>query len=104
MFTILPFPDKFLDFHPPTFLMTFFLVIDHKFRISPNFRCFSTFPPPVSRKSFFPSYFLLLISPSVLGTFTCFFHTLRVFFPTPALSMMHLCITQCTYWTPLARE
>ena len=43
--TILPFPEKFLDFHPPKFLMTFFLVIDHKFRISPYFPCFNTFPP-----------------------------------------------------------
>src|SRR6218665_1929441 len=30
-FTILRFPKKFLDFHPPKFLMTCFLVIDHKF-------------------------------------------------------------------------
>src|SRR6218665_3514031 len=36
---------KFLDFHPPKFLMTFFLVIHHKFRIPPYFRCSSTFPP-----------------------------------------------------------
>ena len=45
IFKILPFPEKFLDFHPPKFLMTFFLVIDHKFQISPYFPCFSTFPP-----------------------------------------------------------
>ena len=31
IFTILLFPGKFLDFHPPKFLMTFFLVIDYKF-------------------------------------------------------------------------
>jgi len=24
-----------------------------------------------------------------------------VFFVPPSLTMMHLCITQCTYWTPL---
>src|SRR6218665_420375 len=43
---MLPFPEKFLDFHPQKFLMTsfFFLVIDHKFRMSPCFPCFGTFP------------------------------------------------------------
>ena len=91
IFTILPFPEKFLDFHPPKFL---FLVIDHKFRISPHFSCFSTFPPSVSRKLLF-SPLLWQISPSVLHKFTFFLHTMRVFPPT--LTMMHLCITQCTY-------
>src|SRR6218665_2347584 len=28
------------------------------------------------------------------------FYILCVYFP-PTLTMMHLCITQCTYWTPL---
>jgi len=32
-----PFPVNFFDFHPPKFLMIFFLVINHKFRISPLF-------------------------------------------------------------------
>src|SRR6218665_469100 len=99
-FTILPFPEKFLDFHPPKFLMTFFfLVIDHKFRNSPLFSLFQYISPLVSRKLFFPPL-LLQLSPPVLGKFTCFLHTLRVF-PPPTLTMMHLCITQCTYWTPL---
>src|SRR6218665_1581168 len=73
IFTILPFSDKFLDFHPPKFLMTFFLVIDHKFRIPPYFPCFNTFPPLFRENYYF----------------------------RPTLTMMHLCITQCTYWTPL---
>jgi len=30
-----------------------------------------------------------------------FTHTLSVFRFLPSLTMMHLCITQCTYWTPL---
>src|SRR6218665_3522627 len=66
IFKLLPFSEKFLDFHPPKFLMTFFLVIDHKFRL-------------------------------LFTYFTCFS------FPTfpPTLTMMHLCITQYTYWTPL---
>src|SRR6218665_2491274 len=57
IFTMLPFPEKFLDFHPPKFLMTLFLVIDHKFRISPCFPCFSTFPPCFAK---------IIISPLVL--------------------------------------
>src|SRR6218665_2744427 len=97
-FTILPFPEKFLDFHPPKILLTFFLVIDHKFRISPYFRCFSTFPPCLAKIILSPPT-LTNFSP-VLNKFTYFLHTLRVFFP-PTLTMMHLCITQCTYWTPL---
>jgi len=32
-----------------------------------------------------------------------FLHTLRVFCFPPTFTMMHLCITQCTYWTPLLR-
>src|SRR6218665_1573617 len=38
--------------------------------------------------------------PPVFEKFNSFLHTLRVIFP-PTLTMMHLCITQCTYWTPL---
>src|SRR6218665_2338547 len=41
---ILPFPEKFLDFHPPTFFMTF-LSSTTNFEFPPYFRCFSTFPP-----------------------------------------------------------
>src|SRR6218665_2764204 len=44
IFTILPFPEKFLDFHPPKFVMTFFLVIDQKFRIPPIFAVSAHFP------------------------------------------------------------
>ena len=74
------FLQKILEFLPTKFLMTFFLVIDHKFRISPLFRCFSTFPlPPVSRKLFFPPTFTNF--PPCLGKFTCILHNLRVFSP-----------------------
>ena len=34
---IWPFPTKFPDFHPPKFMTTFFLVVDHRIRISPHF-------------------------------------------------------------------
>ena len=74
---ILPFLKKNLGFHPPKFLMTFFLVIDHKFRISPLFSLFSTFPPCFAK--IILSLLLLQISPPVLNKFTCFLHTLHVF-------------------------
>jgi len=80
-----------------------FLVIDHKFRISPYFLCFNTFPPCLAKTIISP--LLLQISPtSVLDKFTWFLHTLRVFRfpPTCTFTMMHLCITRCTHWTPLA--
>jgi len=46
---ILPFPNKFLDFHS-------ILVIEYKFLISPYFRYFRTFPP-ISRELLFPLLF-----------------------------------------------
>src|SRR6218665_73145 len=77
-----PFAEKFLDFHPQKFLMTFFLVIAHKFRIFPPIFTVSIHFPPVSRKLFFPPYFDKFSLP-VLDKFTCFLHTLRVFrFPS----------------------
>ena len=60
-----------------------FLVIDHKFRISPFF-----FPVSIH----FPLFRLNYYSPPYL---------MCISFPS-ALTMMHLCITQCTYWTPLS--
>src|SRR6218665_3568144 len=93
---ILPFLEKFLDFHPPKFLMTFFL--SHP----PYFRCFSTFPLCFAK---------IIISPPPFTNFPpCFtqihllLHTLRVFRFPPTFTMMHLCITQCTYWTPLTAK
>src|SRR6218665_109078 len=89
--------SKFLDFHPPQF-MIIFLVIDHKFRISPYFPCFSTFPPCFAK---------IIISPYFEKFPSCCrkVHLLFTYFMSisspPPLTMMHLCITQCTYWTPL---
>src|SRR6218665_1893133 len=77
---ILPFPQKIFDFHPLKFLMTFLLVIE----ISSCFHCFSTFPPYFTKIIIFP---LLL--------------TYFVFSFPPSLTMMHFCITQCTYRTSL---
>ena len=99
IFTILTFPDKFLDFHPSKFLMTFFFWSSTtNFEFSPYFPCFNTFPPCFAKIIIPPT---LINFPPVLDKFTCFLHTSRVFRFPPTLTMMHLCITQCTYWTPL---
>src|SRR6218665_1994866 len=77
----------------------FFLVIDHKFQISPLFSLFQYISPLFRENYSFPP--TLTNFPPLLDKFTCFLHTLRVFRFPPTLTMMHLCITQCTYWTPL---
>src|SRR6218665_1404830 len=71
----LTFSKKHSDFHPPKFLTTFL-------KSFPS--TFENFPPDFVK-------------------FACFYilHTLRVFRFFPTFTMMHLCITQCTYWTPL---
>src|SRR6218665_102449 len=74
IFKILPFPEKFLDFHPPKLMMTFFYSLTTN---SPYFPCFSTFP-------------------SVLEKFTCFLHTLCISFP-PYFDH------ECIYASPNAR-
>src|SRR6218665_2582378 len=71
-----------------------FLVINHKFRISPLFCLFYCISPSDSRKFIIPPYFSK--SPPVFEKFNSFLHTLRVISPPPTLTMMHLCITQCT--------
>ena len=76
---MLPFPEKTYDFHTPKFLIFHILVHFPLFRENRYF-------PPVFEK------------------FTCFLHALCVFRFHPTLTMMHLCITQCTYWTPLCTE
>src|SRR6218665_3197702 len=81
--------------------LLFFLVINHKFRIFPLFSLFQYISPLFSENYYFPPTFKNF--PPVLEIFTCFSHTLCVFRFPPALTMMHLCITQCTYWTPLLR-
>ena len=114
LFQISPIFEQFSDseenFHNFTFSRRFFWFssaeisddpfLSHRPKISnfPPFFLFHNISPSVSRKLLF-SPLLWQISP-VLHKFTCFLHTLRVFFP-PTLTMMHLCITQCTYWTPL---
>src|SRR6218665_545464 len=54
---------------------------------------------PVFRKLFFPPYFdkFPLCFRQIHLPFT---YSTCISFP-PTLTLMHLCITQCTYWTPL---
>src|SRR6218665_494340 len=81
--------------------MTFFKKSTTNGEFPPIFPIFSTYPS-VSRKLLFPPYFQKF--PPVLEKFTCFLHTLCVFRLPPTLTMMHSCITQCTYWTPLHKQ
>src|SRR6218665_1650900 len=96
IFTILPCPEKFLNFHLPKFLTTLF---SHRPQIS-NFPLFQYISPLFRENYYFPPT-LPNFRPPVFDKFTCFLHTLRVFRFPPTLTMMHLCITQCTYWTPV---
>ena len=57
-----------------------------------------------------PCFAKIIISPllwqisSLFYTNSLAFYVLYVYFDSPTFTMMHLCITQCTYWTPLARS
>src|SRR6218665_3619631 len=77
IFPILPFPEKFLDFHPTKFLITFF---NHGLQIlnfpHPIFSA-SLYFSPVSRKLLFPRYFYKFL-PLFSGNLRVF-HTLCVF-------------------------
>jgi len=64
--------------------------------------------PPIFPVSVPPCFAKIIISPYfdkfpllLFEKFTCFLHTLCVFSFPPTLTMMHLCIIQCAYWTPL---
>jgi len=54
---------------------------------------------PLFRENYYSPTFRNV--PPILEKSTCFLHTLCVFRFPPTLIMMHLGITQCTYWTPL---
>lgn len=63
------------------------------------FRCFGTFLP-ISGKFLFPYFFKF---PPSFVKFTCFLHDFMWFSFSPSLANDHdLCITHCTYWTPLS--
>src|SRR6218665_3872572 len=91
IFTILP----FLIFIRRNFLRFFLKLSTTNFEFPPYFPCFSTFPPCFAKIIISPP--TLTNFPPVLDKFSCFFHTLLVFCFPPTLTMMHLCITQCTH-------
>ena len=84
------------------FIAKICLVVDSTFFIFLYFFGFSIFPPILGKfiislptsSNIFPDFV----------KFTCFLHFLCVFRFAPGLTMMHLCITQCTYWTPLVES
>ena len=97
IFKILSFPEKFLDFHPTKFLMTFFSHWPQISNSPPIFPVSVHFP--LSRENYYFPYFekFPLCFRKIHLLFTYF---MCISFP-PTLTMMLLCITQCTYWTPL---
>src|SRR6218665_2226502 len=76
---ILPFSRKIFRFSSVKISDHLFLIINHKFRISPYLLYFPLFSVNLR---------VLYIH--------CVFR-----FPLLNICVMHLCITQCTYWTPL---
>ena len=75
-----------------------FLVIDHKFLISTLFSLFQYISPLFRENYYFP--LLWQIPPCFSQMHLLFTYFTCISFP-PTLTIMHLCITQCTYWTLL---
>jgi len=73
-----------------------FFVIHHKFGILPLFLCFNSFP--LFRDFFFSPTFANW-PPWFRKVYVFFTYFTCISFPS-TFTMMHLCITQCTYWTP----
>src|SRR6218665_658420 len=99
-FKFYPFPENFFDFHPPKFLMAFFshLVVNHKFRISLLFLLFQYISPPFRQNYSSPLLFKMSLCFRQIFMFFTYF---LCFSFLPTFSMLHLRITQRTYWTPL---
>src|SRR6218665_3774045 len=72
-------------------------LFSHQLQIHPYFACFSTFPP-ISLKLLSP--YFLKCPPCFRKMYVYFTYFTCISFP-PTLTMIHLCITQYTYWTPL---
>ena len=96
-FPFLPFPKKFPIFIRQNFWWPLF---SHRLQIW-NVPLFSLFQyiSPISEKLLF-ARIPLQISPWFRNIYA-FLHTFSVLRFPPTLTLMHLCITQCTYWTPL---
>src|SRR6218665_3914975 len=57
---------------------------------------------PCFAKIFIPPYFQKF-PPCFRKIYLLFTYFMCISFPPPTLTMMHLCITQYTYWTPLGQ-
>src|SRR6218665_3459646 len=88
-----PSPSETMMHFPPLFHISHRL----KILISPYFRCFSAFP--LFRENYSSPFYFFKFHPDFVKL-TCFYMP-HVLFVSLCLTMMHLCITQCTYWTPL---
>src|SRR6218665_2587636 len=96
-FTNFTFSRKISRFSSAEISDDLILVTDHKFRILPPIFPVSVhFPTKIIISPYFEKF------PPVSERFTCFFTCFMCISFSPTLTMMHLCITQCTYWTPLA--
>ena len=73
-------------------------VIDHWFLISSLFSLFQSIPLYFGQIFISPAF---QNDPPDFVKFPCFLHTFCDFRFPSTLTRMHLCITQCTYWTPL---
>ena len=92
------FQENFSIFNHQTFWRPFFLKLLMKTLEFPPIFPVSIYSPPILRNSSFPTF---PISHWFRKIYV-FLHSLCFSFP-PTLTMMHLCITQCTYWTPLVK-
>jgi len=89
------FPTNFSIFIRQNFWWSFF---SHR----PQIPCFSTFPLCFAKQILFPPTFDKF-PPCIRKSNRLFTYFMCISF-APTFTMMHLCITQCTYWTPLQRS
>jgi len=92
------FPTNLSIFLRQNFSLPFFSNRPQISNFPPYLASFSTFPPPCLAKIIIFPYCEKF--PPVFKKFTCFLRIFRVFRFPPTLTMMYLCITQCTYWKP----
>src|SRR6218665_603647 len=99
----LTFSHKIFRFSSAKISDDFFL--SHSLQISnfPPISLFQFISSPISGNYSFP-LLLQKISPPDFVKLTCFYIPyVYISFPS-TFTMVHVCITQCTYWTPLQRR
>jgi len=83
--------------HPQKFLVTYLVIDSEFFNFLPIFA--KSYISPYFGKNYYCPPFIDFLLHFV--QFTCLLPTFRAFRFPYSLTMMHLCIIQCTYWTPL---